>query len=47
MPLAKMPRNLRWRKVAGIAPMFLFSLPAGVLADINDRRRLILLVLAL
>lgn len=33
-------------QTAVFLPMFLFSLPAGVLADITDRRRLILLALA-
>lgn len=33
-------------QTAVFLPMFLFSLPAGVLADITDRRRLILLSLA-
>ena len=32
-------------QTAVFLPMFLFSLPAGVLADITDRRRLILLAL--
>jgi MFS family permease len=34
-------------QTAVFLPMFLFSLPAGVLADITDRRRLILLALAI
>ncbi len=33
-------------QTAVFLPMFLFSLPAGVLADITDRRRLILIALA-
>jgi MFS family permease len=33
-------------QTAVFLPMFLFSLPAGVLADITDRRRLILMALA-
>ena len=33
-------------QTAVFLPMFLFSLPAGVLADITDRRRLILAALA-
>ena len=34
-------------QTAVFMPMFLFSLPAGVLADITDRRRLILLALGI
>ncbi len=34
-------------QTAVFLPMFLFSLPSGVLADITDRRRLILLALAI
>jgi len=34
-------------QTAVFLPMFLFSLPAGVLADITDRRRLILLALGI
>jgi len=34
-------------QTAVFLPMFLFSLPAGVLADITDRRRLILIALAI